>query len=77
MSEEMKLLKELCSALGFNVDRKVEVTKGIEKRTIRRPMSFGENPFPGWDSHEFIGNGEYVEVKREVSFKLTKRETEE
>lgn len=77
MSEEMKLLKELCNALGFEVQRKVEVTKGAVKRTISRPVTYGTKPFPGWDSHEFVGNGEYVELKREVIFKLTKRESEE
>jgi len=76
MSEEMKLLTALCNALGFDVERKVEVTKGTSKRTINRNLFFGENPFPEWKEYEFIGNGEYVEVKREVIFKVTKRESD-
>ena len=74
MSEEMKLLKALCDALGFYVERKVEVTKGTHKRTTNRNIFYGQNPFPGWNEYEFIGNGEYVEIKREVIFKVMKRE---
>ena len=73
MSEEMKLITALCEALGFEVERSVETTKGTHKRTIDRPLGFGENPFPNWDNYEFIGDGEYVEIIRKISFKLTKR----
>lgn len=74
MSEEIKLLKALCDALGFDVERKVEVTKGTLRRTLGNTPYFGQKLFPEWNEYEFIGNGEYVEVKREVIFNLIKRE---
>ena len=74
MSEEMKLIQALCEALGFEVKRHVEVTKGSYKRTVGSALMFGEILFPDWDHYEFIGNGEYVEVKREATYKLIKME---
>ena len=73
MSEEMKLITALCEALGFDVERNIEVTKGTIEKTIDRPLGWGQNPFPEWTENEFIGDGKYVEVIRKVSFKLTKR----
>ena len=74
MSDEMKLITALCEALGFDVQRTVDVTKGIKVRTHDRPHTFGTRLFSDWAEHEFIGNGQYVEVTREVSYKLTKQE---
>lgn len=70
MSEELKLLKAMCGALGLEVKRDVMVTLGTFKRKISFPV-FGVNPFPEWEESKFVGNGEYVEVKREVIYTVT------
>lgn len=70
MTDEMKLLMAMCSALGFEVARTVEVTKGNVIKIKPLPVGFGGNPFPGWKEWEFVGDGKYREVKRETVFKV-------
>lgn len=71
MSEELTLLKAMCEALDLKVERDIKITKGDAPRKMQ-PHYFGTNPFPEWQSYEFIGDGQYVEVKREIVYKVTK-----
>ena len=57
----------MCTALGLEVKRDVIVTEGKRKRKIDFPV-FGLDPLPGWEESKFVGNGEYVELKREVVY---------
>ena len=68
MSEELKLLRAMCTALGLEVKRDVIVTKGAHEKTHDGPAMFGHPLFPEWEDCEFVGNGKYREVKREVVY---------
>tara|TARA_R110000803_G_scaffold210685_3_gene283207 strand:- start:5134 stop:5367 length:234 start_codon:yes stop_codon:yes gene_type:complete len=68
MTEELKLLRAMCGALGLEVKREVIVTEGKEKRRFNRTPVFGQKMWPDWDENKWIGNGEYIEVKREVVY---------
>jgi len=74
MSEELKLLRAMCGALGLEVKREVVVTKGTFKRKLDHIPIFGEKVFPDWEECEFIGSGEYIEVSREVVYTVIKGE---
>ena len=60
MSEELKLLRAMCDALGLEVKREFIVTKVEAVR------------FPDEREYEYIGDGKHVEVKREVVYTVIK-----
>jgi hypothetical protein len=61
MSEEIKLLTALCEALLLTVERRVEIKEGT-------PTS---QPFKG--ESRYNGDGWYIPITREVSYKVTNR----
>lgn len=77
MSEELKLLTAMCSALGLKVERKVVITNGMTMEPIiySHTYGFGRKPsVNGWDFIPANGDAEsyYQEIISTVEYNVTR-----